>query len=107
MNKCELCGKETNWIEMKTLELCSDCSDGTKKRPYEADLDAILERLNHYWYVKGILNDKMMSKALILLGRTQNPFLNTEISDSIKKKAEESNYTLKHDVFNFKLKNDK
>ena len=35
MNECEKCGKKTNWIEMKTLELCSECADKTKGKEPE------------------------------------------------------------------------
>lgn len=129
MNECELCGKKTNWLEMKTLELCSECAEtkGIKRsvdkifikseevingfqniilgKHYESDLDAILDMMDLYFSRK-ILTDKMMGVALRDLKRKQNPFIDKKIVDSMKKRAEEQGYTLSHEVFDIKLKND-
>ncbi|MCP6718909.1 MAG: hypothetical protein KJI71_01575 [Patescibacteria group bacterium] len=135
MNECELCGKKTNWIEMKTLELCCECAaDKTERefdaelpvnkisikseeigkgfqnitldRRYESNLDAILDMLDHY-FARKLITNTMMGKALRLLKRKQNPFINKEFLDSMKKRAEKQGHVLAHEVFEIKLKNDR
>lgn len=79
----------------------------TLERRYNSDLEAILDKMHHYWYVKnGILNDKMLERALVHLMRKHNPFINKEIVDSMKKEAEKKGYDLQHEVFDMKLEND-
>ena len=49
----------------------------------------ILEMLNHYWFVKGIINDKEMNIALNLIVKGHNPFRNDELITNWERKAGE------------------
>ncbi|MFO8017894.1 MAG: hypothetical protein R6U96_04620 [Promethearchaeia archaeon] len=70
------------------------------------NLAKILDALHHYWFVKGVISDKMMSKALFKLEHRQNPFLDEDFVRNLRENAAKKNYQINHDAFYVKLAND-
>jgi len=66
--------------------------------------------LHHYWFVKGIIDNNHLAKALKMLEKNQNPFVNKEFLDHLDKmimKEYPKGYELKSEVFKIKLPGDK
>ena len=66
----------------------------------------VIDMLRHYWYVKGLISDKLMEECLSILSFDKNPFLNKEILDTINKKSDEMDYYLSSSIFSIKLEGD-
>lgn len=70
-------------------------------------LARILDALHHYWFVKGVITDKMMSTALFKLEHRKNPFLEENFMQELRKNAAKIDYNLAHRAFKVKLEGDK
>lgn len=69
-------------------------------------LAKILDALHHYWYMKGFITDKMMSKALHLIENGTNPFMVPHFNLKLRSNAPE-HYAFSHDAFKIELQNER
>jgi len=69
------------------------------------NIRSILDMIHHYYIMKGILDIEMLEKALLLVSRGKNPFINDKFIEQMKKRKK-PNYILSHEVFQIRLRND-